>query len=518
MPTVGTVVTKSMRPGFLSPVLLTAAAFCYLSFPLLAASESDFHGEVLRGKDLWEIPGLAAAVVKGDSIEYEHALGVASVDSGVPVDLNTPFAIASTTKAMVAAAVLLLVDEDRLSLNDPAIKHLPGLHLQGGELTQQVTIRDLLAHRTGLPPTNFWRFPFGMPLDEQIARLRFVTPTASARSRFVYQNTMYQVVGLIVERVTGEPLDQFLRRRLWQPIGMRSTFASRQQIPDDREHAWPHKKIDGRMTRVEWNRDGGLTDAAGSVWSSIHDMALWAQFLLRGGVTAGGERLLTESSVALMFEPQQIISAEDYYPTGTLTQPNWRTYSLGWYQQDFQGRKIDFHTGSLLGLVAMIGLDREAGIGVVVLGNRHHAEMRHAFLWHVMDQRPAESRVDWSQEVHRLYQTLDQQTIAYRERMLAARLSDTVPTLRWKSYAGDYRSEMLGQVRVDTVQDGLTMTAGVLALPLEHWHQDSFLYERAEYGVLGIVSFDIGIGGQVDGLTAFGSDFQRIDRKLAEEQ
>lgn len=494
--------TDVVRRVFLSTALI-----------LSAAAQSEIHEDVVRGKDLWEIPGLAVAVVETDSIKYEHALGVVSVESGDPVDLDTPFAIASTTKAMVAAAVLLLVDEGSLSLDDPAIEHLPELHLQNASLTQQVTIRDLLAHRTGLPSTNFWRFPFGMPLDEQIRRLRFVASAATVRSRFVYQNTMYQLAGLIVERVSGEPLERFLRRRLWQPIGMQSTFASRDRIPRDRIHAWPHKKIDGRMTQVEWNRDGSLVDPAGSVWSSAHDMALWAQFLLRDGVTAAGERLLSESSVDLMFEPQHIVGAADYYPTAALTQPNWRTYSLGWYQQDFQGRKIDFHTGSLLGLVALIGLDRDAGIGVVLLGNRHHAEMRHGFMWSVMDQRPPDEREDWLQAVHRLYQAVDEQVEAYRQNLLAARLADTSPTLGLDSYAGDYQSEVLGRVRVDVVDGRLAMTAGLLTLPLEHWHQDAFLYERADYDVVGIVGFEIGIAGEVDGLTAFGSRFRKAGRQ-----
>ena len=504
--------TDVMWPAFPAAALRAVAVACFLvSTPV--AAESEIHEEVLRGKGLWEIPGLAAAVVDADSIKYERALGVVSVESGDPVELDTPFAIASTTKAMVAAAVLLLVDEGSLSLNDPVIKHIPELHLQDASLTQQVTIRDLLAHRTGLPSTNFWRFPFGMPLDEQIVRLRFVTSTAAVRSRFVYQNTMYQLAGLVVERVSGQALDQFLRQRLWQPIGMQSTFASRDQIPHDRIHAWPHKRIDGRMTRVEWNRDGGLVDAAGSVWSSVRDMALWAQFLLRDGVTATGERLLSESSIDLMFEPQHIVGPGDYYPTDSLTRPNWRTYSLGWYQQDFQGRKIDFHTGSLLGLVALIGLDRDAGIGVVLLGNRHHAEMRHSLLWYVMDQRLPEARKDWTQEVHRLYQAVDEQIDAYRESLLAARLPDTAPTLRLDSYAGHYRSEILGQLRVDVAEGQLAMTAGALTLTLEHWHQDAFLYERAEYDVVGIVRFDIGTGGEVDGLTAFGSGFRKANRQ-----
>ena len=222
---------------------------------------------------------------------------------------------------------------------------------------------------------------------------------APVRTRLIYQNTMYELAGLLIERLSGDTWYSFLQKHLWHPIGMKETFAARGMIADGLSYVTPYIYQDDQLKVANWDFAADYADAAGSVWSSIHDMSLWAQFLLRGGITRDGERLISEDGVTQMFEPQQLASEDDFYPTVRLTKPNWRSYGLGWFQQDFQGRKIDFHTGSLSGLIAIIGLDRAAQLAVIVLGNRDHAEMRHALLWHVMDESDSAEKRDWNQAV-----------------------------------------------------------------------------------------------------------------------
>jgi len=176
------------------------------------------------------VPGLGVAVVEDGRTVYARGFGRTALARGAPVDTDTFFINASTTKAMVAAGLLLLVDEDRLGLDDPVIDHVPEIHFGDPALTPQVTIRDLLTHRTGLPSTDFWTFNQGMPLVEQLPRLRAVAPVASPRSRKIYQNTMYELAGLVIERVSGMPWQDFLAERLWRPIGMR-TVGTRDDLP-----------------------------------------------------------------------------------------------------------------------------------------------------------------------------------------------------------------------------------------------------------------------------------------------
>jgi CubicO group peptidase (beta-lactamase class C family) len=493
--------------------LLVALLILQIGNAAASADSPGLAAFIERGMELWNVPGMAVTVVTSDSVSFRQGFGRTAIGDGVAVDEHTLFANASTTKAMVAAGVLMLVDEGRLNLDDPVIEHLPELHFEDPLLTRQVTVRDLLAHRTGLPRTDFWTFMQGMPLDEQIRRLASVKPTAPLRTRHIYQNTMYEVLGLVIERLSGQRWDRFLAERLWRPIGMNDTFGARGQIPAGVAHVMPHDFTDGALSLAEWDLPADEPYAAGSVWSSIHDMGLWAQFLLRGGVTAGGQRILSEAAHAEMFQPQGLIAEDDFYPTARLTDPNWRSYGLGWFQQDFQGRKIDFHTGSLQGLIAIIGLDLAGDRAVVVFGNRDHAEMRHAVLWEVMDQSPPTARTDWNQAIYDLYQDqIDESDAEWAER-IADRLPDTRPGLPLEAYAGGYESPILGEVTVVVANGELKLQTATVDFSMSHWHLDTFLVEYQPWALREFAEFRIAPDATVTGMELFGDTMVRIGEK-----
>jgi len=473
-----------------------------------AVNDEDLAAFVERGMGLWNVPGMAVAVVTSDEVLFQRGFGVTSVESDVRVDEHTLFANASTTKAMVAAGLLMLVDDGKLQLDDPIVRHLPELHFQDPLLTQQLTVRDLLTHRTGLPSTDFWAFLQHMPLTEQIERLATVAPAAPLRTRHIYQNTMFELLGVVVERLSGQRWDRFLADRLWRPLGMNETFGARGQIDDDKVHVMPHEYRDERLSVTSWDLPADEAEAAGSVWSSIHDMTLWTQFLLRGGTRVDGERLISEAGFAEMFKPQSLIDRQDFYPTAELTQPHWISYGLGWFQQDFQGRPIDFHTGSLSGLIAIIGLDRAGDRAVVVLGNRDHAEMRHAVLWHVMDERAPAERRDWNHEIWELYQEAAEEREAKWEQTRQQRLKGTQPSLAAEQYVGAYSSASLGNITVNRSGRDLLLRTGAVDMSMTHWHLDTFLVEYTPWGLREFAEFHIGPEGKVASLRLFGEAFQ----------
>lgn len=503
--------TNHSRPAMRRSLSAFAIATSLLVSTFATAEWEYLPNEVTRGVGLWQVPGMAVAVVDGDSVEFQQGFGSTAIENGTPVGEHTMFAIASTTKAMVVTGILMLVDEEKLSLDDLIIRHIPELHFADPGLDQELTIRDMLAHRTGLPSTDYWAFLQLMDLDEQIQRLRLVETIAPARTRLIYQNTMYELAGEVIERVSGKPWEEFLSERLWQPLDMNDTAAARGMIRDDLSHVLPYQVVDEELVQADWDLHEDNADAAGSVWSSIHDMSLWAQFLLRGGVTANGDRLVSEEVFGQMFEPQQLASENDFYPTTKLTKPNWRSYGLGWFQQDFQGRMINFHTGSLSGLIALIGLDRAEDKAVVVLGNRDHAEMRHALLWDVMDNRNESDKPDWNQDVFDLYEGFRMEALAEQEKLESSRLRDTRPALPLESYVGSYSNDIIGDVEITL--DGQTLEASfpILSWELKHWQLETFeLIDK--YGEsIGMVSFTIAPNGTVSALSAIGKEFARQD-------
>ena len=467
-------------------------------------------GFIEHGMSEWHVPGMAVAVVTDEKILFQQGFGKTQVSGGRQVDTHTQFAIASTTKAMIAASIMILVDENKLALDDLAIKHLPELQFGDVWLNSQVTLRDMLTHRTGLASTDFWTFFQGMPLDEQISLMQEVEPVASLRSRFQYQNTMYELLGLIIERTSGQTWHEFVRQRLWLPLKMHETYASRGRIDNDKAHVLPYLFVHGEVSQAEWNLDKDLADAAGSVWSSVSDMGRWVQFLLRGGVAEDGQRLISEKSLAELFKPQMLISKATFYPTTELTDPHWLSYGLGWFQQDFQGRKIDFHTGSLGGLIALVGLDRANKRGVIVLANQDHAEMRHAILWEVMDQQAADSKRDWNGDILSLYREREQQQDAEWEKTVAARLPGTQTGLALEDYAGTYKHPAYGKLTIAQTEQGMLLSSGRIQFELSHWHLDTFLAERPSRDWKFLLPFSINSKGKVQSFDLFGEAFDKV--------
>lgn len=463
-----------------------------------ASAPDDLADFVKQGMQQWHVPGMAVAVVTGNEVVFEQGFGTTAIKNGTAVNEHTLFAIASTTKAMLNAGIMMLVDENKLTLDDLAIKYLPELHFGDAWLDQQITVRDLMTHRTGLASTDFWTFSQAMPLDEQIVMLQQVTPSASPRSSFQYQNTMYELLGRIVENVSGQAWGEFLTERLWHPLGMQETYDSRARIGKDKAYVLPYAYLDDQLVQQPWDFDADYADAAGSVWSSVSDMARWAQFLLRDGVTRRGDRLISETSFTEMFTPQMLIAAAaGFYPTSQLTKPHWKSYGLGWFQQDFQGRKVDFHTGSLSGLIAIIGLDRANDKAVVALANRDHAEVRHAILWHVMDQSPAGSERDWNKQVWDLYQGIEQQADESWQQKLDDRLKGTQLTLPEDSYIGVYHHDWMGNIEIIKTDRGLAFKSPRMLIPMTHWHLDTFLAEDKDRGQRFLLTFYVGPDGKI---------------------
>jgi len=238
-------------------------------------------------------------------------------------------------------------------------------------------------------------------------------------------------------------------------------------------------------------------------------MGLWAQFLLRQGVTASGERLISEVGMKQMFEPQQLAAVEDFYPTTELTRPHWRSYGLGWFQQDFQGRMINYHTGSLSGLIALIGLDLEQDKAVVILGNRDHAEMRHAVLWRVMDQAP-DAAMDWNLQIYDLYDRQQKKSDEHWNEVRQQRIANANPGLPIKLFAGRYSSRINGDIAVVYSDRRLLLRTVLDTLELRHWHLNSFVAELPPGNDRAFVDFEVGYDGKVKGLKIFGDRFERI--------
>ena len=275
----------------LSRVVVLAAAIFGLCSSTLAQTDvpGDLDGYAARVLKEFEVPGLAVAIVKDGKVLLAKGYGVRKLGDPTPVDEKTLFGIASNTKAFTAAALAILVDQGKLSWDDPVIKHLPQFAMYDPYVTREMTIRDLLVHRSGLglgagdllwwPATDYTR-------EEIVGRLRFVKPATSFRSRYAYDNVLYLVAGQVIQAVSGKRWEDFIKDRIFKEIRMTLSNTSVNEIAPGANVATPHAEVEGKIQPVQLTAMDN-TGPAGAINSCVSDMSKWLIVQLdRGGIKA----------------------------------------------------------------------------------------------------------------------------------------------------------------------------------------------------------------------------------------
>jgi CubicO group peptidase (beta-lactamase class C family) len=419
------------------------------------------------------------------------------------VDAQTLFAIASTTKAFTAAALAILVDEGRLHWNDRVADVLPGFQLSDPYASHEMRVRDLLSHRSGLPRGDaLW---YASPFDraEVLRRVRLLEPASSFRSAYGYQNIMFLAAGELVEAVTDTTWDEFLRARIFEPLGMRRTRTSVRGLEALGNLATPHGRIDGVVTPIAW-RNFDNVGGAGSIVSSVHDMAQWIRLQLGEG-DFDGRRLLSDSVIREMRTAQTAIRTgpddERVFPETHL-----RAYGLGWFLEDYRGRLMVRHSGSLDGMRTHVVLLPEEELGVVVMTNLAESRVPQAVAWHVIDRYLGPRDRDWSavllEEARRDRDRAD----SAAQRREAERLPGTLPTHPLPELAGRYESALYGTALVELRDGALRVTIGPSYVgALEHWHLNTFrVVWDDRYLGRDYVSFELDRMGRITGLDVAG--------------
>ena len=315
---------------------------------------------------------------------------------------------------------------------------------------------------------------------EILRRVRYVPTAYSLRSGFAYQNVMYGAAGELIARVSGTSWEDFIQKRIFQPLGMAQSYTTYDAMHSaaGANQSEPHFRIRDTI-RVIADEKVDVLPAAGAIWSNATDMANWVRFLLDSG-RVDGKRLVSEAGFRQLLAPQSFVSASEFYPTAQVIRPHWMTYGLGWFEQDFRGRFLAFHTGSLDGRTAMMGLLPDAKVGVFIAGNLDHAEFRHALLLQVMDifaGTNGGAARNWSTEFLALYKGIHERGEKATAEVEAKRVPGTKPSLPLASYAGTFTHPVWGDVVI--AQDGAALRASLgpnaaNAGSLAHWHYDTF--------------------------------------------
>lgn len=465
---------------------LVVTTLLLLAGPVPAQTQPppDLDEHVARVLKEFEVPGIAVAIVKDGAVVAAKGYGVRKLGEPTPVDADTLFGIASNTKAFTAAALAILVDEGKIAWDDPVTKHLPSFQMYDPYVTHEITIRDLLTHRAGMglgagdllwwPPTTYTR-------EEIVYRLRYIKPATSFRSRYAYDNVLYLVAGQVIQAVSGRSWDDFIKERIFAPLGMTASSTSIAGLQGGRNVATPHSKVEGKLQAIGYT-DLDNNAPAGSINSNVNDMSKWVIAQLDSGLIRGSKngdhRLFSARQSREMWSAQTITPLGEPPPPLAALKANFSAYGLGFGLTDYRGRKIVSHTGGLPGFVSRVALLPDLKLGVIVLTNQESGAAFQAITYHVLDHYFNAPRTDWIAAFKATAQQAAARAAEAVKRLSAARATDSRPSLPLEKYAGRYLDAWYGDVSIKLEDGRLVLRFSrtpALVGDLEHWHYDTFV-------------------------------------------
>ncbi len=455
--------------------------------------------------------GLAIAVVRNDSIVYAKGFGVKKLGDPAPVTPRTVFAVGSTSKAFTTAALGMLVDEGRIGWDTRVTDVMKGFELYDPAVTRELTVRDLVTHRSGLSRGDLLWMGSNLSRAEVMRRVRYHKPTWSLRSNFGYQNIMYLTAGEIIPATTGRSWDDFLKERIFQPLAMTSTTTTTQGLDKQPDVATPHTEIDGKLVPIEYRRIDNI-GPAGSINSNVLDMAQWIRLHLNGGI-ANGRRLLSPETHTAMFTMQMPIA-----PGGELNflypGANFLGYGLGWFLFDHAGRKVVEHSGGIDGMVTELVMVPSEKLGVIVLTNSSSSMAAFPVARGVINRFLGVSADPVAAMLPMVAMT-EAASAKMEDSIVKARAVGKGPSQDLAAYTGIYDNPMFGPARI-TVDSGrlkLAVDAQSAPIRLEHWHYDVFRATSMDRRLPKTwAAFRIGPDGVVTGLTVDGLEQEFVRR------
>ena len=459
-----------MKQLFLTLFLLPAT--------LLGQDLKKLDQYIEESRKAWNVPGLAIAIVQDDETALAKGYGVTDVETEEKVDENTLFAIASNSKAFTSASLAILVDDGKIEWDDKVTEYLPWFELYDPFVTEQMTVRDLLCHRTGLVTFSGDLIWYGTThsREEIVRRAKHLQPHFGFREHFGYSNIMYLAAGLVVEEASGMSWDDFVKEHFFEPLGMDRTITSTNDLEGMENVAMPHNDVDGKNIRIDYLNWDNVAPA-GSMISSVSDLTNWMKLQLNQGTLDGKEYFSKEQSVQ-MLAPHTIDHGDDY-GRGMRPGQHFNMYGLGWALMDYHGYKVVSHGGGYDGMISKTVLVPELNLGFVILTNNINY-MPSALMYQILDAyiRPDEE-VDYCGRYLQYKRASDRNKAEEFEARRQMRRADSKPSHDLKDYCGTYHSTIYGDIEITPHKDPKKLNVQFVQTPLfkgelTHWHFDVF--------------------------------------------
>ena len=469
-----------MRARWWFPLLsVIAAPLAFAAPPASAPAHLQaLDGYVQQVMHDWRVPGLSMAIVQNGKVVLARGYGVRELGKSDKVDADTLFDIGSNSKAFTVAALGTLVSAGKLEWDTPVVDGLEDFKLESPYVTRNVTLRDLLTHRTGYcDPGAAW---YTSDASDIVRRMRFQKPEYGFRTTFCYNNVQYLAASRFIPAITGKGWNDYVAAHLFRPLGMDRTVSTEAGVAATSNAAAPHAMLDGKTAVMHryWPHNMDVFAAVGGIWSSANDMARWMQMLLADG-NYDGRTVLDPDVVDAMMTPRMLIQSgtgvgdeiRAWMPDGTFY-----TYGLGLFVQDDHGHKVVWHAGDIDGMASAMVLVPDAQLGITVMENMDHADARFAIVARVLQTMLDLPRHDLEPALLAAVHKDEAKGAAMDKQLAATRMPGSKPPLPLADYAGTYVDHLEGTAHVAMEHGHLVLRLGNpdFTGELEPWHDNTF--------------------------------------------
>jgi len=492
--------------GLVAAALMLPATLAGQGKP--ATPPPGFDAYVAAVMKQFQVPGMGIAIVKDGRVVLARGYGVRRLGSPDLVDADTRFGIASNTKAFTALAIGMLVEEGKLEWDAPVVNYLPQFMMWDAWVTREITVRDLLVHRSGLglgAGDLLWWPPTTYTPPEIMRRLRYIEPVTSFRSAYAYDNVLYLVAGQLIQAVSGQTWADFVTDRIIRPVGMRQATTTHAAAGETQGNvAVTHAEVDGVVRVVKPFSDPN-TDPAGGINAGANDMARWMIAQMDSG-RVGDKQLWKRTTTRQQWALVTPRTVNTPPPELAPLRNNFNGYALGFEVRDYRGEKLVAHTGGLPGYVSRLAMLPNQKVGVVVLTNMESGAAFDAIAFHVLDYYLNAPAFDWLAGWTRLMARVDSANAATNAATAAARDTTSRPSLPLVRYAATYEDPWYGTITVSLENGGLKMQfdkTPALVGDLVHWQFDTWLvkWRDRELRADAFVTFVLNDAGKVASAT-----------------
>lgn len=443
----------------------------------------------------WKVQGCAVAIIQNGEILLSKGFRQRNAAEGLEVTPETLFPIASCTKAFTATSIALLADEGKLDWDTPVRTYLPSFRMFDSFATERMTPRDLVTHRSGLPRHDLMWYNSSRTRKELFERLQYLEPSKDLRTLWQYQNLMYMTAGYLVGEVAGMSWEEFVRQRIFTPLGMTNSLFDIDEAKELPNCSRPYIERKDEVKEIPYYAAQGAIAPAGAIVSSISDMSKWVLLHANKG-KVGDVQLVSEGQMMQMHAPQMVMPEDHKY--AELGNP---TYGMGWFIHSYRGHTMVEHGGNIDGFSSLVTLLPQQNAGIVVLSNMNGSPLPTLLTYNICDRLLGLEETGWNERFRKEHNEFKAAEALGKEKSSSDRVQDTAPSHPLAAYAGDFEHPGYGTLSITLDGEQLKAIYNSMEFTLEHYHYDIFEAHLERFDISLKLSFTMNSKGDIEAIS-----------------